>query len=466
MKLWGGRTSKSEDPAVHRLNASLSFDRRLYREDLEGSSAWAGALAAAGLLGQDELEDIQRGLEAVRLEMESGDFEFHQEDEDIHTAVERRLTELIGAAAGKLHTGRSRNDQVATDFRLWVMRASEALQSLVEGLARALGDQAQSGLMAPMPGYTHLQPAQVVTWGHWCLAHAWPLLRDRDRLSRVRQSADSLPLGSGALAGTSVAIDRTELARTLGFGEPVRNSLDGVSDRDFALEFLFAAAVIGVHLSRLAEQLIVFSSREFGFVRLDDAFTTGSSLMPQKRNPDPLELARGKSGRLIGDLTGLLASLKALPSAYDKDLQEDKEPVFDAYDSLASLLPPLTGLVESLEINRDRMLERLDADLMATDMADYLVDKGVPFREAHHHVGELFRMAEERGQSVDRLSASDLSSVHPALEPDVLDRLDPVRSLAQRGAIGGTSRSALEAQLNAFRDCLGSGSAEPAELDK
>jgi argininosuccinate lyase len=450
MKLWGGRTSKPLDEGVHRLNASLPFDRRLYAEDIEASQAWAEALASAGILTSDELKAVSGGLQAVAAEFEAGSFAFDADDEDIHTAVERRLTELVGDPGRKLHTGRSRNDQVATDFRLWVMHACDRLAPLIADLAKSLGDQAQSHLGAPMPGYTHLQPAQPVTWGHWCLSHAWPLLRDRRRVAAVRRSSAWLPLGSGALAGTSLDIDRVALAERLGFVAPIENSLDAVSDRDFALEFLFAASVLAVHLSRLAEQLVIFASREFGFVKLDEAFTTGSSLMPQKRNPDPLELARGKSGRLIGHLTGLLASLKALPSAYDKDLQEDKEPVFDAFDTLAALLPPLAGLVGSLEVDEARLLVRVDSELMAADLADYLVGKGVPFRQAHALVSRVYRRADELGVPVENLPLAELQAIEPSFDDGALERFAPHYSVQRRSALGGTSAEALEVQVQAF----------------
>ncbi len=446
--------SKDTDDLLQRLNASLPFDIRLYREDIRGSQAWAGALARAGVLSQPEAQALVEGLEQVLQEFESGDFQPAPGDEDIHTAVERRLTELIGPVAGKLHTGRSRNDQVATDFRLWVMRACDDLQGDLQGLARALLERAAEHLEAPMPGYTHLQRAQPIIWGHWLLSHFWPLLRDRDRLRQAGAAAGVLPLGSGALAGTPYPIDRQALARELGFDSISTNSIDAVSDRDFALQFLFACALLGVHLSRLAEQLILFSSAEFGFVELDDAFSTGSSLMPQKKNPDPLELARGKVGRLVGHLSGLFTTLKGLPSAYDKDLQEDKEPLFDAYDTLRALLPVLAGLMRTLRVHPARMAAALDPAMLATDLADYLVGKGIPFRQAHELVGRAVRLAEARQVGLHELPLQALREISAAFDEDVAQVFDVQAALARRAAEGGTAPEAVRRQLQAARRAL------------
>jgi len=451
-KLWGGRFATKTDALVHRFNASISFDVRLYDEDITGSVAWAGALRDAGLLNAAEHATLVDGLERVRAEFVAGQFAVQPGDEDIHSAVERRLTELVGPVGGKLHTGRSRNDQVATDFRLWIMRAGAQLDAHLIALQRALADSAAAALNLPMPGYTHLQHAQPVTWGHWALAHFWPLARDRARLAAVGRSAAVLPLGAGALAGTAFPVDRARLAERLGFAAVTANSLDAVSDRDFAAEFLFAAALLGVHLSRLAEQLILFSSAEFGFVRLSDAYSTGSSLMPQKKNPDPLELTRGKSGRLIGHLTGFLATLKGLPSSYDKDLQEDKEPVFDAFDTLDLALPVMAGLIGSLELRPERLAAQLEAGLLATELADYLARHGVPFRAAHHLVGQAVRLAEERGLPLTGLSPSDLQALSPHFAADAGDGLTIEAALAARATIGGTAPAALAAQLAAARE--------------
>ena len=459
-KLWGGRFDQETDRMVQKFNASLPFDVRLYNEDVDGSIAWARALADAGVLTAEEAGTLVDGLEQVRREFEAGAIEFLDSDEDVHTAVERRLSEIVGGVGGKLHTGRSRNDQVATDFRLWTMRACEQIDTYLRNLQEALADSAASHLHAPMPGYTHLQHAQPVTWGHWALSHFWPLERDKDRFGRAREAAAVLPLGSAALAGTAYPVDREALAQALGFvdgsGRPriTHNSLDAVSDRDFAADFLYAAAMLGVHLSRLAEQLILFSSREFGFLELSDAYSTGSSLMPQKKNPDTLELTRGKAGRLIGRLTGLLATLKSLPSAYDKDLQEDKEPVFDAFDTLALALPVAAGTVNTLTVRPGKMAAQLEPGLLATDLADYLVKKGIPFRQAHGLVGKVVHLAEEKGVPLDQLSLEAMRGVSAHFVEDVKNLFDFRQSLEQRTVAGGTAAEAMEAQLAAVRDAL------------
>jgi argininosuccinate lyase len=461
MKMWGGRMSKSTDPLVERFNASASFDIRLAKEDIAGSVAWAQALGRAGVLGPDDLDVILRGLAAVLEEFAAGRFNLAPADEDVHTAVERRLTELIGPAAGKLHTGRSRNDQVATDFRLWCQHASSELTTRVVELQEAILDGAEADLHTPMPGYTHLRQAQPVTWGHWMLSHFWALGRDIDRLGQARAAAACLPLGSGALAGTSVRVDRALLAEELGFHTVSANSLDAVSDRDFVASFLFACGLMGVHISRLSEALILFSSREFGFVELDEAFTTGSSLMPHKANPDPLELARGKVGRLIGNLTALLTVLKGLPSAYDKDLQEDKEPTFDSFDTLMSVLPVLSGLVRSLRTDRGRMAAAIAPEAYTVDVADYLVERGVPFREAHASVGKALRLAEEKGRELNGLTVEEWQSVDPRFDEGTLRMFDLSVALDRRDATGGTSRRALREQLASARarlaECKGAG---------
>lgn len=448
-RLWGGRFSSRTDALVHRFNASIDFDARLYDEDIAGSVAWAEALCEAGLLSENERDTLISGLEQVRDEFVTGVFAVQPDDEDIHSAVERRLTEITGPVGGKLHTGRSRNDQVAADFRLWAMRACDRLDAQLVDLQHALLDSAEAALHLPMPGYTHLQHAQPITWGHWALSHFWPLARDRERLAGVRRSAAVLPLGAAALAGTAFPIDRERLAARLGFAAITPNSLDAVSDRDFAAEFLFTAALLGVHLSRLSEQLILFSSSEFGFVRLDDGYSTGSSIMPQKKNPDTLELTRGKSGRLIGHLTGFLATLKGLPSSYDKDLQEDKEPVFDAFDTLDIALPVMSGLIRTLEVRPERLVAQLEAGLLATELADYLVRRGLPFREAHHLVGRVVRLAEERGVAITDLAAAELQAISPHFDADTSEALSVTAALAARAVTGGTAPAALDAQLAA-----------------
>lgn len=439
MTLWGGAFSQSTEDAVRALNDSLRFDCRLYDVDITGSSAWARALADARVITVDECAMLVSGLERVRSEFARGAFTPAPGDEDIHTAVERRLTEIVGPVAGKLHTGRSRNDQVATDVLLWLLDAAPRLSAQITGLVAALVAQAERTPDALMPGYTHFQPAQPVSVAHWWLSHAWALVRDVERLHTLANSwRDKCPLGAGALAGTPYPIDRDALARALGFRAPTPNSLDAVADRDHVAEFLFAAVLTGTHLSRLAEDVIVFANPAFGFVRLDERYSTGSSLMPQKRNPDPLELARGKAGRLAGHLSGLLTTLKGLPSGYNKDLQEDKEPLFDAFDTLNALLPALTGLVRTLTVNAERMRGALVESMLATDLADYLVNKGVPFRQAHGIAGKIVRLAEEKGVALSALTLADYASVSDVFAADVLDVFDFDAAVARRSASGGT----------------------------
>jgi argininosuccinate lyase len=453
-KLWGGRFAKETDSLAQQLNASLLFDVRLYDEDITASIAWAHGLVGAGVLTAEEAEIIVAGLEQVRAEFQAMKITFAPADEDIHTVVERRLTEIVGPVGGKLHTGRSRNDQVATDFRLWVMRAVDQLLEKVAGLQGALLESARNYPNLPMPGYTHLQHAQPVTWGHWLLSHFWPLTRDVRRLKAVRAATAVLPLGSAALAGTAFPIDRQALADELGFESISPNSLDAVSDRDFVTGFLYTAAMLGLHLSHFSEQLIIYSSAEFGFVGLDDAYTTGSSLMPQKKNPDTLELTRGKAGRLIGNLTGMLATLKGLPSSYDKDLQEDKEPVFDSFDTLELVLPVMAGLVRTLEPRPERMAAQLEPGLLATDLADYLVKRGVPFRQAHELVGQVVQLAEEKGVALTELTVDELQSISDRFGGDVVEVFDIQASLASRAVIGGTAPEALQEQIAAAEEML------------
>lgn len=445
--MWGGRFSGALDAHMARFNSSYPFDWRLWEEDIRGSCAWAHQLAHAGVLTDDELSTILHGLETVRAEFAAATFLAAPADEDIHSAVERRLSELVGPLAGKLHTGRSRNDQVATDTRLWTLGAIHRTDSALQTLQTALLTQAEALGDALMPGYTHLQRAQPILVAHWLLAHFWPLDRDRDRLADCARRTAIMPLGSGALAGTSLPIDRHALAHDLGFLAPSPNSLDAVSDRDFIAEYLACAALIGVHLSRLAEDVILYSTREFGFMILDDAYSTGSSLMPQKKNPDSLELARGKAGRLIGDLVSVLTLLKGLPSAYDKDLQEDKEPLFDAADTLALTLPVVAGALATARFQHEQMQSALDAAMLATDLADYLVARGIPFREAHHIVGTLVRTAEARNLSLADLPLDTYRATSPTFDADVRHVFDMARSAASRRVPGATAPDAVRAQL-------------------
>jgi argininosuccinate lyase len=456
-RLWGGRFAAEPAAEMDRLNRSLPVDRRMWREDVAGSRAWASALAAAGVLTGAEAQAIRAGLDRVGERLDAYDEAGWSAapDEDVHSLVERLLREEVGAVAGKLHTGRSRNDQVATDVRMWAAGSAAALDAGLRELQRALLEQAEAHLETVMPAYTHLQRAQPVSAAHWLLSHAWPLARDRDRLADACRRLSVLPLGSGAVAGCPFPVDRILLKEILGFQEVSENSIDAVGDRDWVAELLFVMAMVGVHLSRLAEDVILYASQEFGFVRLSDRFSTGSSLMPQKRNPDSMELARGKAGRLIGELTAVLALLKGLPSGYNKDLQEDKEALFSAFDTLATLLPAVVGTVRTMELDVSRARSAVDAGMLTTDVADHLVRAGMPFREAHEAVGRLVRAAEELGCGLDGLPPELLARASPHLEGVDLDALlDPVRSLAARAGTGGTAPVALLAQVEALRGRL------------
>ncbi len=447
MTLWGGVFTQETDNAVRKLNDSLPYDWRLYNVDITGSQAWADALLKIGILSLDEHAAIVNGLEDVRDEFASGQFSPTPGDEDIHTAVERRLTENIGAVAGKLHTGRSRNDQVATDLRLWVLSNLPLLIEHVRELQRSLLKQAANHTRSVMPGFTHFQPAQPITAAHWLLSFAHMLERDRVRLEQVGGATSTNPLGSGALAGPPYEIDRETLSDSLGFTNTSFNSLDAVADRDFVAGFLYVCSLLMVHLSRLAEDLILYSNPQFGFVTLDQQYSTGSSLMPQKRNPDPLELARGKTGRVIGHLTGFLTTLKGLPSGYNKDLQEDKEPLFDTYDTLAILIPVLSGLVETMELNPGKMHAALDESMLATDLADYLVHRGVPFREAHQLTGRIVHLSETKGIPMSSLTLDDFRTVSPGFDKDVYQVFDFEAAVARRNVIGGPAPDAVRAQI-------------------
>lgn len=453
-KLWGGRFTGATDPLMEQFQDSIGFDKRLWRADIQGSQAYARALARIQILTESEAEQIVAGLDQVASEWAAGKFELKPGDEDIHTANERRLTELIGAVAGKLHTGRSRNDQIATDVRLWLREQISALRGHLAQLIGSTVERAAAEIDLLMPGYTHLQPAQPIRWSHWLLSHAWMWQRDMQRLDDLAARVNVLPLGSGALAGNPFAIDRDALAADLGFAAITPNSLDGVSDRDFIAEFLFWASLTMVHLSRLAEDLVIFSSREFGFVQLADAYSTGSSLMPQKKNPDAMELLRGKTGRVVGDLTGLLMVLKGLPSTYNKDIQEDKEPLFDAVDTLSSALQITCGVISTLTPNPMRLRAALASEMLATDLADYLVRKGVPFRETHHVAGAAVALAEQRGVELAELTVTDLQGLHPAFREDVTQVWDFEQSVERRDADGGTSQRAVLAQIAQLRTWL------------
>jgi len=454
-KLWGGRFTGSVDPLMEAFNASIHFDRKLWAEDVQGSVMYAKALARAKLLTHDEAVAIEKGFATVADEWRQGRFAIKASDEDIHTANERRLTELIGAAiAGKLHTGRSRNDQVATDVRLWLRGQIDILSEDLKQLIKTTVDRARAESGQLMPGYTHMQPAQPIRWSHWLLAHASSWTRDYERLAQVRARVNVMPLGSGAIAGHSFfgPHERAVLAKSLGFASVSVNSMDATSDRDFICDFLFWASLTGVHLSRWSEDVIIYASKEFGFLGLSDAYSTGSSLMPQKKNPDASELLRGKTGRNIGNLVGLLTTMKGLPMTYNKDLQEDKEPMFDTVDTMRGCLPIATGVMATLTIRPERMIKALSGDMLATDLADYLVRKGVPFRETHHVAGRAVRLADEKNCQLTDLTFQDLKPLHAAFAPDVVDVWSFEASVESRDAQGSTSKRSVLEQCSALEE--------------
>jgi argininosuccinate lyase len=445
--MWGGRFSKSIDDKFAYLNNSFRFDWRLYDADIRGSIAYTKALARVDIITDNERDTLIDGLLQVKQEFDARTFEAKPSDEDIHTAVERRLGELVGAVAGKLHTGRSRNDQVATDARLFTLDAISIIQSLISNLQKSIIEKAEAHLDVIMPGYTHLQRAQPILFSHWLMSYFWMMQRDAERFADGAKRTAILPLGAGALAGNALGIDRKFLARELGFTGVSENSIDAVSDRDFIAEFLFDAALLSVHLSRLGEDLVLYSSAEFGFITMDDAYATGSSLMPQKKNPDAMELARGKAGRLIGNLMSLLTVLKGLPSSYDKDLQEDKEPLFDTVDTLDALLPVVAGVIRTMRVNESKMRAALDEAMLATDLADYLVRKGVPFRDAHRQVGKVVKLAESHGVALSKLSVDEYRKIAPEFGADVKEIFDFAKSVAAQDVIGGAAPSAVREQI-------------------
>jgi argininosuccinate lyase len=447
-KTWGGRFATGADPTAERFTASLGFDRRLWPQDIVGSMAWARALARAGVITGAERDAILEGLGRVRDELETGTFTFRPELEDIHTNIERRLIELAGAVGGKLHTGRSRNDQIALDERLYLREVLAALREGLRAVQAVLIDRAAEGLELPMPGYTHLQRAQPVLLAHHLLAYVAMLERDRARLADCAVRNDVMPLGAAALAGTAFPIDRDALARDLEFRASSANSLDAVSDRDHVVEFLAAAALIGMHFSRLAADLTLWATAEFGFVEFSDAFATGSSIMPQKKNPDVAELTRGKSGRLYGNLMAVLTTMKGLPLTYNSDMQEDKEPLFDSIDTLEAIVSVWPPMLESLTFRADRMRGAAGEHFAtATDLADYLVKKGLPFREAHEVVGRVVRHALDAGKELPALSLDELRRFSPLVEKDVHAALTVNASLAARNVEGGTAPDAVRRAL-------------------
>ena len=459
-KLWGGRFAGGPSPLLEAINRSIDVDLRLWPHDVRLSQAWAAALAEGGVLSAAERDQIVAGLDRVGERIAAGEPPTAA-DEDVHTFIDRLLHDVLGGApaAGKLHTGRSRNDQVATATRLWAMDACRRVDAAARELQAVLVGRAEGLQHALMPAYTHLQRAQPVSAAHWLLAHVWPLARDRRRLADAARGASTMPLGSGAIAGSAFPVPRESLRRALGFEAVSQNSIDAVGDRDFVAEVLFALALMGVHLSRLAEDLILFGSSEFGFVRFGDGFSTGSSMMPQKRNPDALELARGSAARSLGDLVAMLGALKGLPSGYNKDLQDDKRALFDAVDLALVVLPAVAGTVAELTFDEARLRAAVTPAMMATDIADHMVRRGATFREAHGAVGALVRAAEEGGVELDALGAARFAAEHPALA-DAEAALAPEASVRHREIPGGTGPEAVRGQLEEARRLLGLGEGE------
>ena len=450
-QLWGGRFTGVTDALMRQFNDSIGFDIRLWEADITGSVAYARGLARAGAITAAEADTLQNGLAQVRAEFNQDRFELKPGDEDIHTAVERRLGEIVGEVAGKLHTGRSRNDQVATDTRLWLKWQIETMHHLLLQLQQAIVTKAEAHLDVIMPGYTHLQQAQPVRFAHWLLSYGWMFQRDRERLTDLTRRVDVLPLGSAALSGNSLNLDRQFLADELGFAAISANSMEAVADRDYLVEFLSWAAITQMHLSRLAEDFIIYSSREFGFVELDDAYSTGSSIMPQKKNPDSMELVRGKTGRVVGALVGLLTTLKGQPLTYNKDSQEDKEPLFDAVDTLGMTLPIAAGVIHTLTVNEAAMYEAMDSTMLATELADYLAAKGMPFRQAHHLVGQIVQKAIELDQPLNSFPLAVYQQYSDLFERDVHQWLTFKQAADRRTAPGGTGGEAVRRQLADLR---------------
>lgn len=439
--IWGGRFEGGPSEIMERINASIDFDKRMYAQDIAASKAHATMLVGQDIISPEDGVQITAGLDQILAEIEAGSFDFKTALEDIHMNVESRLTEIIGDAAGRLHTARSRNDQVATDFKLWVRDELDGLDGALKSLQAMLISRAEEHAATIIPGYTHLQTAQPVTLGHHLLAYVEMIGRDRSRVTDCRKRMNENPLGSGALAGTSFPIDRHATAKALGFDGPTTNSLDAVSDRDFALEYLSLASILSVHLSRLAEEIVIWASASFGFVNLPDSFSTGSSMLPQKRNPDAAELVRAKSGRVIGNLNSLLIVMKGLPLAYSKDMQEDKEPVFETADTLALTVAAMTGMFEEITFNADKMLAAAKAaNSNAIDLADWLVRVlGKPFREAHHISGSMVKLAESKNCMLEELSLADMQTIEPAITADVLAGLEIEQALNARASFGGTA---------------------------
>jgi argininosuccinate lyase len=455
-QMWGGRFASGPAAIMEAINASIPFDKKLYAQDIRGSVAHSEMLAETGIISADDQQKIAHGLNTILREIEDGKFAFSTRLEDIHMNVESRLAELIGASAGRLHTARSRNDQVAVDFRLWVKDEFHRVAEALKGLIAAFLERAEQHASTVMPGFTHLQTAQPVTFGHHCMAYVEMFARD---LSRVRDAIERMnesPLGAAALAGTGFPIDRFKTAKALGFREPTRNSLDSVSDRDFALEFLSIAAICATHMSRLAEEIVIWSTPQFGFVRLSDSFSTGSSIMPQKKNPDAAELVRAKTGRVNGHLIGLLTVMKGLPLTYSKDMQEDKEAVFDAAETLDLMLAAMTGMVGDMTINEQAMKKAAGSGYStATDLADWLVRTlGMPFREAHHVTGRAVALAESKKVGLEKLALEDLKSIHDGITDDIFSVLSVQNSVKSRTSFGGTAPAEVKKQVRYWKKRL------------
>ena len=456
-KMWGGRFSTGPDAIMEAINASIDFDKRLGPEDVESSLAHADMLGATGILNVSDVSAIKEGLQEILGELNSGEFQFSADLEDIHMNIEARLKDKIGSPAGRLHTARSRNDQVATDFRLWVRGQIDWVDKNLVDLMKALLDQAQNGVSWIMPGFTHLQTAQPITWGHHMMAYVEMFSRDRSRFKDARDRMNECPLGSAALAGTSFPIDRNQTAKALEFDRPTANSLDAVSDRDFALEFLASSSICAMHLSRLAEELVIWSSAQFRFIEISDRFSTGSSIMPQKKNPDAAELVRAKIGRILGANVGLMTVMKGLPLAYSKDMQEDKEQVFDAADSLNLALCAMEGMIKDLTANKDSLEFAAKSGFStATDLADWLVRVlNLPFREAHHITGELVGLAEQLKCDLSEIKLKEMQRIHSGITEDVFTVLSIENSVKSRSSYGGTSPEEVQFQIDRWKKELG-----------
>ena len=453
-KLWGGRFSGETDPVMEDFNASINIDKRMWKEDIEGSVAYAKALAKISLITNKERDLLIGGLEKVASEWSTNSFTLQPSDEDIHTANERRLKEIIGTVAGKLHTGRSRNDQVATDTRLWLRKEIHVIKSHLIAFIKVFVGRARDEIDLILPGYTHLQRAQPIRWSHWLLSHCWALKEDLEKLDQLYERVNALPLGCGAIAGNPFGVCREFLAEELKFSSVIQNSIFATKGRDFVAEFLFWSSLTMTHLSQFSEDLILYSSKEFGFVTISDAYSTGSSLMPQKKNPDSLELIRGKSGRLFGNFSGFMMTLKGLPSSYNKDLQEDKEALFDSVDSIKGILQVANGTLSTLIVNQEKCKAALSPDMLSTDVAYYLVRKGVPFRDAHGFAGGVVQLAEKKDVEVSALSLADMKLVSDKFDGDFVDIWNYNKSVDQYSSIGGTSKSAVLAQIKLLDEML------------